>query len=411
MNEVRDFITGVNYWPINKAMYWWSQFDPREVEEDFKQLARFQFRVVRIFLQWEDFQPNANNISQKALSNLKSVADIANETGLQLMPTFFCGHMSGVNWFPGWMLQDCDSPQRFPVYSEGRLFQKAIRNYYSDDAVITAQTLQIQEVCLALRGHPAIFAYDLGNESSNCVVPPDRDAGRQWLEVMSRQVKEYSGGCPLTLGMHAEDLEENRQLWPQDAALYCDFLSMHAYPFYLSWVEQNLDFRILPFLGMITAWLGGKPVMLQEFGVPTWPKLHPPMQDIEKAQLKSPLFDEKDAADYYHKALSLLQGQNFIGALAWCYGDYAPLLWPLPPLKQNLHERYFGLFHHDGTAKLSAAPWSASIGATVDVSPNFDIPWLKGFKREQFYTDPQGNLIKLYARYQQYLHRKGKNHF
>ncbi|MGS0765457.1 glycoside hydrolase 5 family protein [Syntrophomonas curvata] len=406
MNEVRDFITGINYWPINKAMYWWSRFDPGEVEADYKQLARFRFQVVRIFLQWEDFQPAADIISREAVSNLKKVADIAYATGLKLMPTFFCGHMSGVNWFPGWMLKDYDSPQRFPVYSEGRLVQKTIRNYYSDDEVIKAQTLQIEEICAALRGHPAICAYDLGNEASNCVVPPDRDRARQWLGVMSRQVREYSGGCPLTLGMHAEDLEENRQLWPQDAAIYCDFLSMHAYPFYLSWVEQELEFRLVPFLGMITAWLGGKPVMLQEFGVPTWPKLHPLMQDLEKTQLKSSLFNEKEAADYYRKTLSLLPSQSLTGALAWCYGDYAPHLWPLPPLRQNLHERCFGLFRHDGSAKPGTAAWAALIGNTPDVSRSRHIPWLEDCRKEDFYTDPRGNLIRLFARYQQHLSRK-----
>ena len=52
----------------------------------------------------------------------------------------------------------------------------------------------------------------------------------------------------MILGMHAEDLEEIGT-WPQDAARYCDFLCMHGYPFYLDWVEDELDARVLPFLG------------------------------------------------------------------------------------------------------------------------------------------------------------------
>lgn len=392
-------------------MYWWSRFDPGEVEADFKQLARYQFGLVRIFLQWEDFQPHAAIISRQALSNLKTVADLAQKVGFKLMPTFFCGHMSGVNWFPGWMLKDYDSPGRFPVYSEGKLVNKAIRNYYSDGEVIQAQALQIEAVCSALRDHPALFAYDLGNEASNCVIPPDRETARQWLKVMSSGIKKHSGGCPLTLGMHAEDLEEDRQLWPQDASPYCDFLSMHAYPFYLSWAEQELDFRILAFLGIITAWLGGKPVMLQEFGVPTRPLLHPLLQDSDRAQLKSPLFDENDAADYYRKALVLLPRQNITGALAWCYGDYAPCLWSLPPLRQNLHERYFGLFRHDGTAKPDVTPWAGLVNKALDVTRNSDISWLEGWEPEHFYTDPRGNLVKLYACYRQYLQLQGEqNH-
>lgn len=402
MNALRGFITGINYWPISKAMYWWSRFDRREVEKDFERLARCQMQVVRIFLHWEDFQPTADTVSREAVLNLKTVADIAHKNNLQLMPTFFCGHMSGINWFPGWMLMDREISQRFPVYSQGKVTQKSIRNCYQDEEVIQAQSQQIREVCLALKGHPAIFAYDLGNEASNCVVPPTRDTARRWLEIMSRQVKEYSGGNLLTLGMHAEDLEENRQLWPQDAAPYCDFLSMHAYPFYLSWVEQKLDYRILPFLSLITAWLGGKPVLLQEFGVPTWPERI--LNDDEKSRLKSPLFEEKETEWYYKEALQLLPAQNIMGALAWCYGDYDPSLWSFPPLEQNLHERYFGLFRYDGSSKPGLQPWTAAYDR---VSKTINVPWLNGFQKEHFYNNPRENLKLFFTRYQHYLNLNG----
>jgi len=380
-------------------MYWWSQFDSGEIKRDFEQIARLPFAVVRIFLLWEDFQPDPVNISQKALTNLRMVADIASSYGLKLMPTFFCGHMSGINWFPRWMLKDEWAPQRFPVYSAGCLVNQIIRNYYCDEEVINAQTILIREVCTALKDHPAIYAYDLGNEASNCVIPPNRKQARHWLEIMSKAIKKYSNGCLLTLGMHAEDLEEDRHLWPQDAAKYCDFLSMHAYPFYLSWVKQALDANILPFMGAITAWLGGKPVMLQEFGAPSEPVLEPLLTDSEKSQLQSPLFTEKEVADYYQNALILLKDSNILGALAWCYSDYAPHLWSKPPLQQKLHERYFGLMRFDGTAKPSAAAWAQATNKTL--TEKIDISWLAGFEPDHFYTNPRENLIKLYDLYRQ----------
>ena len=33
------FRTGVNYWPRRKAMYWWSDFDPSEVADEFDVIA------------------------------------------------------------------------------------------------------------------------------------------------------------------------------------------------------------------------------------------------------------------------------------------------------------------------------------------------------------------------------------
>lgn len=32
-----EFITGVNYWPIEPAMTWWHRFDAGVVKEDFSQ--------------------------------------------------------------------------------------------------------------------------------------------------------------------------------------------------------------------------------------------------------------------------------------------------------------------------------------------------------------------------------------
>ena len=99
-----DFTLGVNYWPRRKAMYWWSNFDAGEVREEFAILKEIGLNVVRMFLLWDDFQPDPNSVSQEGLKNLVTVADIAAETGLGIDMTFFTGHMSGPNWSPGWLL-------------------------------------------------------------------------------------------------------------------------------------------------------------------------------------------------------------------------------------------------------------------------------------------------------------------
>lgn len=395
MVYTNTFVTGINYWPARSAMYWWKYFDADEVQQDFQQLAQFKFKVVRIFLTWEDFQPTPENIPLSALDNLKTVADIAYSNRLLLMPTFFCGHMSGVNWMPAWMLGKTSNKNRFPVYSDGSLVFKRIRNFYSENDIIDAQKWQLEKVSLALQDHPAVWAFDLGNESSNCVIPPDRTAARHWLEAMTGQLKNC-GDKPVTLGMHAEDLEEDRHLWPQDAALYCDFLCMHGYPFYLGWVSID-DVYILPFLALVTNWLSGKPVLFQEFGLPTLPVIDPPLQPIN---FKCPLWTEVEELAYYHKALKLLM-KVATGALGWCYADYSPDLWNKPPLDLNPHERHFGLFRHDGTAK-------PAVQAFVEHNPlqplplqemSHEFPRIFTLDRNEFYTNPTHNLRLLYRQY------------
>ena len=98
------FVLGINYWPRRKAMYWWSQFDAAEVEDEFSLIQEMGLSVVRIFLLWDDFQPEPNSVDKSALQNLEKVADIAAAHGLGLDVTFFTGHMSGPNWAPRWLM-------------------------------------------------------------------------------------------------------------------------------------------------------------------------------------------------------------------------------------------------------------------------------------------------------------------
>ena len=41
------FLLGVNYWPRQKAMYWWSDFDAGEVRDEFAVIADLGLKIVR----------------------------------------------------------------------------------------------------------------------------------------------------------------------------------------------------------------------------------------------------------------------------------------------------------------------------------------------------------------------------
>lgn len=389
-------------------MYWWKAFDIKEAELDFGKLRSFHFNMLRIFLLWEDFQPQPDQISVLRLDQLKRLADLAELMGLQLMPTFFCGHMSGVNWLPEWMLEPAAKTQRFPVLAAGQLKQASIRNFYSDENMLESQLLQAGKISASLAGHPAIYAYDLGNESSNCVIPPERSTGRDWLKLICGEIRRADPAALITLGMHAEDLEEDRHLWPQDAALFCDFLCMHAYPFYLSWVRDAHDAELVPFLGIITAWLGNKAVLMQEFGAPSQ---NANVKSVNNgASFACQLWSEEALAEFYQKTLPVLQETGFLGAMAWCFADYQRRLWRLPPLQVNLHERYFGLFRADGSAKKAAEVWrdfqpAQLANATGQGRPEYPA-WLDDMHPDRFYDQARENLIGLFNRYKKSLERK-----
>ena len=164
-----NFILGVNYWPRRKAMYWWNNFDAGEVREEFAQICELGLKVVRPFLLWDDFQPEPTVVSPTALKNLIIVADIAAENGLGLDLTFFTGHMSGPNWSPCWLLGGTDHPyteygSRREIVSQGKIVAAGYRNMFHDEVALNAERLLLKTVVEALKDHPGIWMWNLGNE-------------------------------------------------------------------------------------------------------------------------------------------------------------------------------------------------------------------------------------------------------
>jgi endo-1,4-beta-mannosidase len=390
------FRLGVNYWPARTAMRWWSAFDRDEVAADFARIAESGIDSVRVFLTWEDFQPAPSQIDRTMLERLVTVADLAGELGLALVPTLFTGHMSGVNWIPAWALGGSDGDDRFRVVSGGKVVEAGLRNWYADPAIADAQALLAVEAATALASHDAVWAWDLGNENSNCVVPPSRASARVWLARLSSAIRAADPTALVTVGLHMEDLEQDRRLGPREASDACDFLSMHGYPIYARWGGGPTDDELLPFLARVTRWLaGGSELLFSEFGLPTY-RPGDLTGERDRRRSPTPLIDEDAAAVYTAKALAVLSSAGCLGAMLWCYSDYDAALWNEPPLDLALHERSFGLWRADGSPKPSVAAINAFVG-TDRCDPDDDA-WID-LDRDEFYLDPSAQLPRLYRRY------------
>jgi endo-1,4-beta-mannosidase len=187
-----------------------------------------------------------------------------------------------------------------------------------------------------------------------------------------------------------EDLEEDRRLGPQEAARVCDFLCMHGYPIYADWARSATDEMLLPFLGLMTRWLGGKEVLFEEFGAPTRPRGWP-------APGKPLLLEEEETAQYIERALAVLHRFGMTGAMLWCFGDYDEKLWSKPPLDDAAHERFFGLWRSDHSAKPALRAIKGLAGAEAREWRD-DFVWID-VTEDEFYLNPRGALRRLYQRF------------
>ena len=374
-----SFDVGINYWPARSGMRWWKRFSRDELVADLGRLSEAGCGSFRVFLRWEDFQPDPEHVASSALRDLVTVADLCATHGLRLVPTLFTGHMSGANWLPRWATRPGE-PRRFPTVCDERYEHVVPRNWFTDDDVSRAQERLAREAASALRGHPALSAWDLGNENSNVCVPETGEQARAWLSKMTSALRSADPACHVTIGLHMEDLEQDRRLGPAQAAEVCDFLCMHGYPLYAPWAKSPTDPTLPAFLGQVTRWLGGKDVFFEETGMPTRTR------------------DEDDAGEVYiAQALDDLYEAGMTGAMLWCYSDYAQELWDEPPFDVAPHERFFGLWRADGTPK----PAVRSLGRYrgVERKPATMHPAWIDVDRTRYYDAPLDNLKHLYERF------------
>jgi endo-1,4-beta-mannosidase len=404
-----DFTLGVNYWPRCKAMYWWSDFDAGEVREEFAVIREIGMNVVRLFLLWDDFQPEPDSVSKEALENLVKVADIAAENNLGLDVTFFTGHMSGPNWSPRWLLGG-DLPWKGgnewirDIVSAGKPVTQGYRNMFHDGVALDAERLLLKTVVGALKDHPGVWMWNLGNEPDLFAWPITSEAGAAWIKEMVGLIKSIDPHHPVTIGLHGDGLHRDNGLRIDKVYAHTDIAVMHSYPMYTPWARKPLDPDFVPFTCALTAALSGKPVLMEEFGgctaLPGEATYTMKWTETNGREREQFMASEEDFAEFLGLTISKLHDSGATGAMVWCYADYIPQLWDLPPCNNSQHERFFGLVRPDGSLKPHAKVIQEFAATRPQVKP---IPGYAKFEvdPDEFYKNPLPFLLDFYRQYLQ----------
>lgn len=402
------FSLGINYWPRRSAMTMWRNFDLNEIAEDFARIAALGFDTVRFFLRWFDFQPEPKRMDAAMLGRLETVMELLATSGLRGMPTFFTGHMSGVNWLPSWTLDRGSGSGRFRTITESGDAPWGIGDFYTGP-LLDAQLYAARETGTALRDHPALFAWDLGNEFSNVREPASVADGREWSKRLTHELQR-SSGRPVTAGIHGEDLTRDRNIRPSWISEPWAFATMHGYSVYSDFARSRTDADVVPFLAQLTGSFTRKPVLFSEFGNPTCPagKRSPfervPLPDEPPLPVIPPgdpvratyaCLREDEMANYATAVLERLHADGRLGAYWWCWADYADALRDTPPFDRAPHELSFGIVRSDGSEKPVAAALAAfaQSGRTVIAARDPEI------FEPAYYADLPQTTNEAYARY------------
>lgn len=381
------FLLGVNYWPRRSAMYMWQRFDLGEIREDMHRIKGLGLDLVRFFLRWDDFQPASDLMDAAALRRFEAVVNAIADAGLRAMPTLFCGHMSGVNWLPSWALDPATPHGRFRTISRDTLSPYGIGDFYHDPTLLRAQELFARAVAERVRDHPALYAWDLGNEFSNLRDPQTPEHAAEWSRRLTEALKSSSPAM-VTAGTHGEDLERDRNLRPSSIAAPWEIATMHGYSAYAVFSRNVHDTDCVPYYCALMQALSRKPVLFSEFGNPTCPR-HPAPDAMA-------CLSEEDMQAYASGVLDKLQQRGALGALWWCWADYAADVAHLPPFDDAPHELTFGIVRSDGSLKPVAqtlASFAREGRSVLDEPPPIVA------SEESFYTELPESIRSLYRQF------------
>ncbi|HEV3157069.1 MAG TPA: hypothetical protein VGZ00_06935 [Candidatus Baltobacteraceae bacterium] len=366
---MKKFLLGINYWPRTSAMSMWTRFDLGEIDEDFARIAALGLSTVRFFLRWDAFAPSLETIDPLMLDRFEAVLASAQRYGLTTMPTLFSGHMSGVNWLPEWTLDRHSPPNRFRSYVGEREVPYGIGDFYVGP-LLDAQRRLARALGERGREHPAILAWDLGNEFSNLRQPTSEKDAAQWSQTLTNDLRETSRH-EVTGGIHGEDVTRENILRPSSICEPWSFATMHGYSVYSDFARNRLDADVVPFLAAVTRRFSGKRVLFSEFGNPTCPPGSIPGSDrvplpgeespssasrSEDSSARSDFapyacLTEEEMVVYARQVLHHLHARGALGAFWWCWTDYADVLRENPPFDRAPHELSFGIIRSDGSEK------------------------------------------------------------
>lgn len=329
---------GCNYWGSHAGTNMWRNWDATIVERDLSVMEQQGMTLIRVFPQWPDFQPvimlcgcagvpveygrpdgtplevDSDGLDSVMLERFRTLGDLAQMHHLKLIVALLTGWMSGHLLLP-------------PVLDG--------RNLFTDPEALRWEGRFIRGFIAALKDHPAIVAWEPGNEC-NCLskLAPDQEAASwHWLDFIAGSIRSADPSRPVYSGMHGGHAEPTKpwNLFAQ-GELY-DALTTHPYPFFTPDCGKSAV-NTLPAVLHSTAEtlfysaISGKPAFIEEIG-----------------SLGPGVLSSARATAYIRTAMISAWAHDCRAFLWWCGFDQTEL--PQAPYRWHAMERELGLFTAD----------------------------------------------------------------
>ena len=373
MNAAR-FSVGINYWPRTTDPHSWHDADLGEIRADLAHIAALGLDAVRIFIRWDELQPQPDQIEAAIIARIATVVERAAAAGLRTLPTL-CGAIGDRTFMPRWAETQPDL-YRGSLLAAQRKITQAIGEQFGDS--------------------PHIVAWDLGHAFSRVRAPRRGkvSSGEHASEpVAERDVAEWSRqlagalrarGLSATAGTYDGDLIADTNVRLGSLCAPFAFASMQGSNLNLPFARNRLDPEAVPFLAMIAAAFSFKPVLVTAVGNPNCPAGlfspyerfalpgEPPPWTVSPGDpvfATYPCLSEDENAAYAMHILERLHEDGRLGVYWWCWADG-------DDSTGRPHERTYGIIRRDGTEKPIAAALAAFARERRQLMRSHDMPMI-----------------------------------
>jgi hypothetical protein len=302
-------VAGLDYYPRNTPWdRFWANYSTAETDRDLTLMRSLGLNSVRTFIPFAQF--GGPKVDPAMLDRLQDFLDRAEANRLKVLLTLF----------------DFRTDYRLLLWPE------------SDKHLETLLT--------RFRDHPAVLAWDMKNEPNNDYGSNGRETVDAWLTHTARLAHLYDPNHLVTIGWLSPTAASN-------LADEVDFISFH---FFAPADELAGGYAVLRAAAL------ERPILMSEFGLPTWNSFLFPNGHTEAEQ-----------AVYYADILRTVRATDITGCIAWALHDfsYVPkqvtggLPWRIGP------ELQLGVVRPDDTLKPAAALLAPGVPLDVPAVPGW----------------------------------------
>ncbi len=341
MSEIFDsFFTGINYWASKSATHMWRDYDAKSIEKDMELLQKAGVTMLRVFPNWEDFQPltafvvpygevyeygingkplpktsaGEAGIDEVMFERFEDFCQIADKYGMKLIVGLITGHMSFGNMIPPALVN---------------------LDLMSDPKAVLWEVRYVKYLVTRFCNIENIVAWDLGNEVENI---KERNTTKEefhvWTNTIYNAIKTCDPTRPVASGVGKFNISHD---FPNlyDLAEGCDINTVHAYNIFDTPADPVNSMKPVIdhiFKCRLSEDIGKMPTFLQEFGA------------IGYANCS-----EKSEAEFYRACVLSVLSHGFKGTMYWCAFDQGHLTFP--PYNWNNIGSDYGFFDKELKAK------------------------------------------------------------